>query len=267
MEKKTGRKVLKIVGDVVFVIVMLFALFIAVTNLRARANNGIPNLFGKGFLTVNSDSMAGNEKDSFTTKDLVVVDIVNTKNYEERVLDLEIGDIITYYDFAEGKVISHRIIAITETGDATNPTFTVKGDNWAVTTAVSGRSVLAVYNHKVAGIGSIMAWFASGFGFFVIVVLPCVLFLVYEIYRFIKTLNEYNREKNANSKKDDTERLIALRKEALDDLVKSGVLSQEEADKKLQEYANSLKPVEVEAVETAEPSKEEVEKADEEVKD
>ena len=257
MEKKTGKKVLKIIGDVVFVIVILFALFIAVINLKAKASNGIPNLFGRGFLTVNSDSMAGNQKDSFTTKDLLVVDIVTDKNYEDRVLNLEVGDIVTYYDYGEGKVISHRIINVVETTDPNNPTFTLKGDNWAVTTNVSARSVLAIFDHKVAGVGSIMAWFSSGLGFFVIVVLPCVLFLAYEIYRFIKTLNEYNREKNKEAHKEDNTRLVSLRKEALDDLVKSGVLTQEEADKKLQEYAESLKPVEAEENKESAPAEEE----------
>lgn len=243
MSKETWKKIGKIAGDVLFAIVIIFILFIAITNLSAKnEKNGIPNIFGKGYLTVNSGSMDGNEKDSFSTNDLIVVNLV-AKNKSIDVTNLKVGQIVTYYDGYEDKIISHRIVRITELNS-----YIVKGDaceDWDLT-EVRFDEVIAVYDHQVKGLGKTMSWFGTPEGFFVVVVLPCILFLVYEVYKFVKVLLDYQKEKNSG---DENEKKLAARKQALDDLVKDGVLTQEQADAKLAEYKASLEPVEVEAEE------------------
>ena len=248
MEKKaTGKKVGRIIGNIVFVLFLVLILFIAITNLKAKSNHGIPNIFGKGFLEVASDSMNGDKPDSFKKGDLVVVDVVDLN--DSRVKELKVDDIITYYDTGEAKIISHRIIEVK--GTANIPVYVVKGDSpdAVKTTEVNYTSVMAIYNHKVAGLGTVVGWFSTPTGFFIIVVLPCVAFLVYEIYHFVKTLTAYNKEKNKGASKEvETEQLVALRKEALEDLVKSGVLSTEEAETKQKQYQVSLSQTEDEEV-------------------
>ena len=227
-------------------------------NLRAKKNNGIPNIFGTGYINVLSGSMDGDKEDSFAQGDLVVAKVVTDNNREEIIRSLKVNDIITYIDYnmtkdPNGMIISHRIVAITNPvaeGDNFHfPTYIVEGDNKEVygygSTTVPGARVLAVYKNHVGGLGNVLGWFGTPPGFFVIVVLPCILFLVFEIYKFIKVLIEYQNEKNKkNDAENDREKLIALRKDALDELVKSGILTQEQADEKLDEYVKSLEPTE-----------------------
>ena len=265
MEKSKGKKIAKIVGDVLFFLVIAFILFIAIMNLRSKKNNGLPNIFGTAYVDVLSGSMDGDKPDSFAEGDLVIAKIVTDKNREEIIRNLKVGDIITYIDYNQttdgsGMIISHRIIIINnpieEGGDFHFPSYIVQGDNEAYgagTTNVPGGRVLAVYKSHVKGLGNVLGWFGTPPGFFVIVVLPCILFLVYEIYKFIKVLIEYQNEKNKKANdENDKDKLIALRKDALDDLVKQGILTQEQADEKLDEYKASLESKQEETKEAVE---------------
>lgn len=265
MEKSKGKKVAKIIGDVLFFVVIAFILFIAVMNLRSKKNNGLPNIFGTAYVNVLSGSMDGDKPDSFAEGDLVIAKIVTDKNREEIIRSLKVNDIITYIDYNQttdgsGMIISHRIVSIVnpleEGGDFHFPSYIVQGDNeeyGAGSTNVPGGRVLAVYKSHVKGLGNVLGWFGTPPGFFVIVVLPCILFLVYEIYKFIKVLIEFQNEKNKKSnEEEDKDKLIALRKDALDDLVKQGILTQEQADEKLDEYKASLEPKQEEAQEAVE---------------
>ena len=99
MKKETLKKIGKIIGNVVFGIFLVFILFVAIVNLNAKKKQGLPNLFGTGYLTVLTDSMDGDKPDSFKAGDLVVVDVVNDDNRVEKAVNLEVGTIITYYDY------------------------------------------------------------------------------------------------------------------------------------------------------------------------
>ena len=62
-EKMTSKQKtifgLKIAGNVVFYAVILALLLFSIMNINAGSTNGgFPNIFGKGFLTVQSDSMS-----------------------------------------------------------------------------------------------------------------------------------------------------------------------------------------------------------------
>ncbi|MBP5342597.1 hypothetical protein J6Y73_01575 [bacterium] len=262
MEKTKTKKVLKIIGDVLFFVVIALILFIAVMNLRSKKNNGIPNIFGTAYVEVLSGSMDGDKPDSFAEGDLVIAKIVNDKNREEVIRNLKVGDIVTYIDYTivkEGMIISHRITSIAnpiEEGDPFHfPTYVVQGDNLDYgygATNVPASRILAVYKSHVKGLGNVLGWFGTPAGFFVIVVLPCILFLIFEVYKFIRVLIEYQNEKNKkNDSESERERNINLTRETLNELVKSGILTQEQADQKLNEYIQGLESKQDEAVEQA----------------
>ena len=70
----------KIALNVVFYILILLVLLFSISNIRAKnKNDQIPNIFGKGYLNVLSDSMTGDNKDSFNTGDMIIVKIANKK--------------------------------------------------------------------------------------------------------------------------------------------------------------------------------------------
>lgn len=150
--------VLKIVGNVLFYAILIMLFIISIANINSGGSKGLPNIFGKGFLSVQSNSMNADVttvtssvksldyRDSeitylkeqgilsddgtytldytkfsikkFSDHDLVVVSLLNA----EQKKHLSIGDVITYYDQTEEKVISHRIVYldVNDAGDITN---------------------------------------------------------------------------------------------------------------------------------------------------
>ena len=213
------KKILRIIGDVVFGLFMVFILFFAISNLRAKSTNNIPNLFGRGYLTVDSDSMNGDKKDSFKTGDLITV-----KVYKNGCDTLKVGDIITYFDNNENKIISHRIIEVRDS-DPNNISYITEGDNPLAkgqTSIVYFNKVLAKYTGKVEGLGTTVKWCQSKVGFFIIVVLPTLLFLVVELVQFIRSYSEYKLEKvsanNAVSAEEREKEKEELRKQILEEL-------------------------------------------------
>lgn len=222
------KKILRIVGDVVFGIFMVFILFFAISNLRAKSTNNIPNLFGRGYLTVDSDSMNGDKKDSFKTGDLITVKVL--KNGSD---SLKVGDIATYYDIFERKIITHRVIEV----HAEDKYYVFEGDNPLAkgqTTVVTFSEILAKYTGKVEGLGATVKWCQSKVGFFVIVVLPTLLFLVVELVQFIKSYSEFKLEKatanNAISQEEREKEKEELRKQILEEL-KASMNSEKEETK------------------------------------
>jgi signal peptidase len=110
--KKIVKKVLSIVVNSFFYVFIAFMLVFAIANIKVKTNMDIPNVFGTGFLTVQSDSMEGNRKDSFFTGDLVFVRAVNDKNRDKLVKTLKVGDIITFFDTRIDHFNTHRIVDI-----------------------------------------------------------------------------------------------------------------------------------------------------------
>ena len=256
MEKQNNKKeikvkkILKIVGDVLFGLFLVFILFISVTNIRAKQTNGIPNVFGKGYLTVLSDSMDGDKEDSFKIGDLIFVKIPSTEEQN----NIKVGDIITYRSYtnkdANGDfmIISHRVIEVSTNNNLT--VYITQGDNPKTLNAtnqgkegVRPELVLGVYEGKWEGAGYAFSWFGSSAGFFVIVVVPCILFLIFTIINFVRTYMEYKNDKNKVALAggpDSIENKIRLRKEAFDDLVKEGTLTREVADQAFAEFVKNL---------------------------
>ena len=58
MKEKT-IKVLKIVGQVFYYLLIVIILTFSIITIAAREVDKIPNLFGRGFLAVQTDSMSG----------------------------------------------------------------------------------------------------------------------------------------------------------------------------------------------------------------
>lgn len=112
----------KIVLNVIFYIVIVILLLFSIMNINSGGKNqGFPNIFGKGFLSVQSDSMTRiNSMDdiegykdysiqTFKKGDLLFVDVVDGN----KVNQLRVGDIITYRDDSLNALNSHRIVYAT----------------------------------------------------------------------------------------------------------------------------------------------------------
>lgn len=134
-KKNTPLFILKIVGNVLFYAVIITLLLFSIMNINAGSKNGgFPNIFGRGFLSVQSDSMTRNgdvpaeygdyKIGEFKKGDLLIVKVVNNKNINE----LEVGDVITFLDTNINNLNSHRIVHIAKNSDNSIKGIYVQGD-------------------------------------------------------------------------------------------------------------------------------------------
>ena len=123
VQKTTKEKVvsiLKLIGNIVFYVIIIGLLLFSIMNINAGSKNGgFPNIFGKGFLAVQTDSMtrdgdkldelyADYEIGEFARGDLLYANVVNEKN----INDLKVGDVVTFFDSSINALNTHRIIIV-----------------------------------------------------------------------------------------------------------------------------------------------------------
>lgn len=211
----------KIALNVVFYILILLVLLFSISNIRAKnKNDQIPNIFGKGYLNVLSDSMTGDNKDSFNTGDMIIVKIANKKNISK----LEVGNIVTFYDYrlasnkgAGSALDTHRIIYIDKTNNDSYVYYTVgdkiakqlnfdasklNADNYlTILNSLGSNNYQAFGSTEIRGIYS-GKW--SGFGktiqtinnhFIAIIIVPVAILLVFEIGVLVLNIMRAREEK------------------------------------------------------------------------
>lgn len=201
MNQKT-KKTLKIAVDVVLWIFLVFALVLTIFAFSAQSSsNGAPKLFGKCFFTVQSDSMA--EEGGFYAGDLIIGQALT----DEEKQNLQVGDVITYlfdrtpYDGIDNKEWnSHRIIA-KEYNSLGQVMYRTKGDHNPLedSNSVIWSEIAAKWTGKrIGGVGNAIDFLQSSTGFLVCVVIPLLLFFIYEAYLLVSTIV---RLKNKGKKK------------------------------------------------------------------
>ena len=211
----------KIALNVVFYILILLVLLFSISNIRAKnKNDQIPNIFGKGYLNVLSDSMTGDNKDSFNTGDMIIVKIANKKNISK----LEVGNIVTFYDYrlasnkgAGSALDTHRIVYIDKTNNDSYVYYTVgdkiakqlnfdasklNADNYlTILNSLGSNNYQAFGSTEIRGIYS-GKW--SGFGktiqainnhFIAIIIVQVAILLVFEIGVLVLNIMRAREEK------------------------------------------------------------------------
>ena len=205
------KKIAGIVGNVVLWLFVAFSVLITVLVFSAQGSeDGVPSLFGKGMITIETDSM----DPTFKVGDLV---FINKLDHDEK-FELEKGDIITFLamldvngDGTKEQVYNtHRIVEKVSNG------YKTQGDKLG--SAVDNDVVLFVdvigtceEDDAVGGVGNAIKWLRSSSGFFICIVLPLVLFFLYELYNFINILVSERAKKKASEVSKETEEEIKRR--------------------------------------------------------
>lgn len=215
------KGILNTVINILIVIVLVTSILIAVLSLTSKANNGVATIFGYSFHTIQTPSMVGgNEKypgGNYQVGDLVIgkVDGAGDREYD-------VGDIISYRtESAEGEpmLICHRIIAMGS--DNGNLTYQTQGDandtpdqdsqdKFLHNYDITSRCYDSEYQGKVlSGWGKPLDFIRQPTGFFFAVLLPMIIFFMYEIVRVVINAMNYKKSKaeeekeNAEKEKDD----------------------------------------------------------------
>ena len=208
MKAANVKKVLSIVGNVLLWIFVAFSVFVTILVFSAQNNKeGIPSIMGNSLVTIQSDSMNPTLK-----KGDLILDKVLTP---EDMASLRKGDIITYLVDLNGdgtpELNTHRIMDVYAEGGYTY--YVTKGDNKETNPIndkdpVRYHDVVAKYSGtRIPVVGGIISFLQSSIGFLVVIVIPLVLFFLYELYRFIVAMINLKGKKQISAdEKDEIEK-------------------------------------------------------------
>ena len=218
------KKIAGIVGNVILWIFVAFSVLMTVLVFTAQGSeDGVPSLFGKSLITIETPSM----EPTYGVGDLVFV----TKLDAESKKELKPGDIITYRapidingDGYFGDLNTHRI----ESLDEKTGRIVTKGDgnlipdnqgNDAYDIHLNDVVGICTEDGKLSGVGNVINFLRSSLGFFLCIVLPLILFFLYELYNFITILvSERAKKKGAEISKETEEE---IKRRAIEEYLKS----------------------------------------------
>ena len=226
MEKSLNWKKVKKIGEIVANVLIwtfvAFSLLITVMVFSAQgSSDGIPAVFGKSWLTIETPSM----EDTYMVGDLVFM----TKLTDEQKMDLHKDQIITYrapidinQDGITGDINTHRIYSI----DPDTGVIVTIGDNNILPDnqgdtpyTIHRNDVIGVCTEegKLDGVGNVINFLRSSLGFFICIVLPLILFFLYELYNFISILVSERAKKAPVAKETEEE----IKRRAIEEYIKS----------------------------------------------
>ncbi|MFU8792879.1 MAG: signal peptidase I [Acholeplasmataceae bacterium] len=176
MQKKENiKKALGISLNVFFYSVIIVLLIFSIANIQVKRQDDIPNIFNRGFLAVQSDSMEGDLPDNFNKGDMIFVEMLDDAARD----DLEVGDIVTFFDMGIRAFNTHRIIEIFTENDIKY--LVTQGDNTEGSdNPIQAAYAVAVYRSSWAGAGETLSYLQSPVGFALFVIMPVFLILIYE---------------------------------------------------------------------------------------
>jgi signal peptidase len=212
------KKGLKIMMNISFYVIIIGLILFAVANTKIKKENNIANIFGYGFLSVQSNSMLGELDDSFEKGDMIFVKLLDETDRE----NLAVGDIITYYDMSIRAFNTHRIVEINleENYLVTQADYNQVSEstNTAPDQPIALDQAIAIYDGHIANLGTTLDYVQSPSGFAVVVILPVVIILFYEAFKLFKNIMALNKEKLELKYKEDldkTHELLEIEKQKM----------------------------------------------------
>lgn len=170
------KKALGILASVLLWAVILIAALFTFITMATRDETHVASIAGYTPMAVQSDSMA----DTFYKGDMIFIKKCDPSS-------LQVGDIVCFHTIIENQYAlnTHRIVDIQETNGYR--TYTTKGDNNAVSDQhiIADGDIVGKYAGKISKLGSFMDFLSSSTGFLLVIVLPLLVFFVYQVYHLI----------------------------------------------------------------------------------
>ncbi len=218
---KAFGKIFNVIIDVIVVLILIVSVLIVTLSLTSKSS-GVSHIFGISPMAVQSDSM----EDTINVGDLIFSEVTNDIGYEYKV-----GDIVTFPMEIDGKEVfnTHRIVEVIDDEQITY--YRTQGDNKKTNPVPdeelqSSYTIVAKYTgNKIAGVGYIFNFIRTQLGFFLCVLLPMIIFFIYQGIRVIMNLMAYNKEKAI---------------EEAQAVVNNAELTEEQKKKAIEEYLASL---------------------------
>lgn len=218
---KCLKKIFNVIIDVIVILILIISIFIVALSLTSKSS-GVPNILGVAPLSVQSNSM----EDTFSIGDLLLSQVTNDPGET-----YEVGDIVTFPIEIDGESVlnTHRIVEVIDDDSITY--YKTQGDNKDTNPEPdvdlqSASTIVAKYTGtKISGFGNVLSFIRTQLGFFLCVLLPMILFFVYEAIRVVMNIIAYNNEKTL---------------EAAKNSVQNSELTEEQKKKAIEEYLASV---------------------------
>ena len=220
------KKIGSIVISVVMWIIILVSALYAFTTLATKDDGSVSNLAGFTPMTVQSDSMSP----TFDQGDLIVIKQCDTSS-------LQVGDIVTFHTIVDGQYAlnTHRIVSIDELNGMHS--FTTKGDNNDIADqhVISDGDIVGKYVLKIPYLGKVMDILSSSMGFLIIIVIPMLLFFIYQVYHLVIVGMNLKRAMAEEERQARAVEIVDSMDASADDALAKAAAAQAEAEAKLAE--------------------------------
>lgn len=222
-KKLTGKKkVFSIIGNVLMWLFIVIAVVITIFAFSAQSNSdGIPTVGGKVISPVLSESMAP----TINKGDI----ILSRKLADEEKTGLPVGTIISFKADLDGdgnpEINTHRII------DIIDGEYKTQGDNneFADNYNVNPTDVISVFDPekdtKIPVLGNVINFLLQPTGFFFVIVIPLIVFFLFEIIMFVRKLIEV---KNSDKKQITAADEELIKKKAIEEYIRQQNLESEQ---------------------------------------
>lgn len=267
--KNTVKKVLNIFLNVilyVFLAICVFVLLVCI--ISKRDGDGAAEVFGYKIFVVVSPSMEKCEDTSvegYEIKDIPVGSMVfvqtapdiekdGREKVDEWYSQLKAGDVLTFVtdDYGSQLTITHRIVKIEKLGSG-GYRIELKGDNTgvngdgteikdkpkAMTQVIEDTSDETAFDYvigKVTGKSFLLGWIAYSMqkplGIVLIIIIPCAVIILLQVFRIISVLSEDKKKKTEEDKIKTEKELEELKKQLAELQQKGQGFSGSTADKK-----------------------------------
>lgn len=189
-----GHKILTGVGIALCVILIPMLIINCTLIIKGWTNKDeVPTLFGFAPMIVLTNSMVGDNEDSFNGGDLIFVKTVKPE-------DVKKGDVISFFD-PQGNgssVTSHRVIeVVNEEGKIS---FKTKGDanNTEDKALVPAEKLVGTYTgFRIVGAGSVAMFMQTPWGLIICVIVPIILLIGWDALRRAKYNKKHDEDKDA----------------------------------------------------------------------
>lgn len=221
---KALKKTLNIFVDIIMILILIMSVLVVVMSITTQSS-GVSNIFGIAPISVVTESMEDT---------LMVNDLIFSKTADSYEDVFKVGDIVTFYQEIDGenRLNTHRIVEIVKDEGLTY--YKTQGDNKKTNPVPdeelkTSDQILAIYTgNKISGIGAFFSFIRTQLGFFLVVLLPMIIFFVYEAIRVIMNIIAYNKAKAV---------------EAAEEAVANSELTEEQKQRAIEEYLAKQKAV------------------------
>lgn len=197
VRKKTSviKNIISVISYAIFIWLLLIGItlliYVADVKIRAMKGDNTPPNFNAYVVLTGS-----------MIPDIMPKDVIFTKKVD--IEDIEVGDVITFVSsdnrFA-GSIITHRVIEVID-DDPDNIKFRTQGDNNNVAdlALVEDYNVLGRVFFKIPKVGYIQDFLATQGGWIIVILIPCLAVLSYDIMKLFKAIGTKGSKKKIKSR-------------------------------------------------------------------